>query len=405
MTTEPADPYRLLDPATLDDPYPVYARLRAEAPAYFSEGWNAWLVTRYDDVLAGFRDPRLSANRAATFAATLPPDVRERLRPIIDNLASWVLFLDPPSHTRLRALLNRAFTPRLAEALRPRMQALVDGLCDRVEPAGHMDVVADLASPLPVAVIGAMLGVRPEDGHRLKGWSHALAAFLGAGRPTPDSVAAALRGIVEMEAYFRDVIADRRRSPQDDLISALVAAQDEGRLLDDRELLSTCSMVLFGGHETTTNLIGNAIHLLLSRPQERTRLRDAPTSLPAAVEEFMRYEAPVQRMGRVTTEPLEIAGTPLPKGQLVFLMLGAANRDPAHFPDPDRLDLERRDNRHLAFGLGTHYCIGAALARLETELTLGTLLRRFPDLRSAPEPAPWLRSATLRGFRSLPVLL
>jgi hypothetical protein len=400
-----ADPYRLVDPVTLDDPYPVYARLRAEDPVHHSEAWDAWLLTRYDDVLAGFRDGRLSASRAGTIGRSAPPAVLERLRPLIDNLASWALMVDPPLHTRLRGLINKAFSPRLAEALRPRIQSIVDALCDRAAAAGSIDVVTDFATPLPVAVIGAMLGVPPEDSDRLKAWSDALAAFVGHSRHAPEVVAASVRAVVEMEAYFRGVIAERRRAPREDLLSALIAAQEGGQILDERELLSTCTMVLFGGHETTTNLIGNAVHLLLSRPEERARLRDEPSALPAAVEEFLRFEPPVQRMGRVTAEDVEIAGVTIPKGKVVFLMIGSANRDESQFPAADRLDLARRDNKHLAFGIGTHYCVGAALGRMEAEIAIGTLLRRFPSMRAAPEPAQRLRLATIRGFRTLPVLL
>lgn len=405
MTARPADPHRLLDPATLLDPYPLYAKLRAEDPVHYSEAWMGWLLTRYDDVVAGFRDARLSANRAATFAGALPPEVIERMRPLIDNFASWALMADPPRHTRLRGLVNKAFTPRLAEALRPRVQALVDELLDRVERAGRFDAVADLATPLPVAVIGAMLGVRAEDGGRLKGWSDAIARFMTAGRPSPEIGAVAVRSVLEMEAYFREIIAERRRAPREDMITALITAQEEGQILDERELLSTCTMVLFGGHETTTNLIGNAVHLLLPRPEERARLRDEPARLPVAVEEILRFEAPVQRMGRVASEDLEIGGARIRKGQLVFMIMGSANRDEAHFPEADRLDLERRENKHVSFGLGTHYCVGAALGRMEAEIAIGALLRRFPGLRAADEAPVRVRSVTLRGFESLPALL
>lgn len=405
MESQPSDPYRLLDPATLLDPYPLYARLRAEEPVHYSEAWGSWLVTRYDDVLAGFRDPRLLCDRSSTYGKMLPPPVLEQLRPILDNLGSWALLIDPPRHTRLRGLVNKAFTPRLVEALRPRVQVIVDALLDQVEAAGRLDVIADLATPLPVAVIGEMLGVQTEDGHLLKSWSNALARFMGSGRPTPEAAAAALRGVLEMEAYFREIIADRRREPRDDLLSALVSAREEGQLLDERELLSTCSMVLFGGHETTTNLIGNGLALLLERPDEAARLREDPARLPAAVEELLRFDSPVQRMGRVAGEDMEIRGAKIRRGQLVWLMMGSANRDEAQFPSAATLDLGRRDNRHLSFGIGAHFCVGAALGRMEAELSIGTFLRRFPAFRPAPEPPVRLRSATLRGYESLPALV
>ncbi|MFO0591032.1 MAG: cytochrome P450 [Polyangiaceae bacterium] len=405
MDQRPADPYRLLDPETLLDPYPLYAELRANEPVHYSEAWSSWIVTRYDDVLAGFRDPRLCCDRSSTYAKALPAPVIEQLRPILDNLGSWALLVDPPRHTRLRGLVNKAFTPALVQALRPRIVTLVEALLDRVEAAGKMDIVADLASPLPVSVIAHMLGVREEDGDKLKSWSNALARFIGSGRPTPEAAAAALRGVVEMEAYFRDIIADRRRAPQDDLITALVTAQEEGQILNDRELLSTCSMVLFGGHETTTNLITNAAAILLERPEQAARLREETTRMPAAVEEFLRFDSPVQRMGRIAGEDLAIRGASIKKGQLVWLMMGSANRDEGQFPGADTLDLGRRDNKHLSFGIGAHYCVGAALGRMEAEIAIGSLLRRFPSLRASPEAPVRIRSATLRGYESLPVLV
>jgi cytochrome P450 len=405
-TTPETDGYGLLDPAVRADPYPAYARLRREAPAYFSEAHDAWLLTRHDDVLAGFRDPRLSANRAGSYAQRLPPAALEAVRPLVQNLASWALLLDPPDHTRIRALLNKAFTPRLIDGLAPRIEALVEGLLDGVGATGKggMDLIADLATPLPVIVIGDMLGVPREDAPRLKAWSDGIAAFMGA-RPSMDVAARSVRSIVEMEEYFRAAIVARRRAPTGDLLSSLLAAEEQGAILSEQELLSTCVMVLFGGHETTTNLIGNSVLALLAHPAELDALRSSPSIPEGAVEELLRYDSPVQRMGRVVLEDLEIRGATLRKGDRVFLMLGAANRDPAVFADPDRLDLRRARGRHLSFGMGAHYCVGAALGRLEAELALGALVRRFPRLARAGGELTWLDNATVRGVTSLPVVL
>ena len=400
------DGYGLMDFVARADPYPAYARLRREAPAYFSEGHDAWLLTRHDDVLAGFRDPRLSASRAGAFAKRLPPAAVEVFRPIVQNLSLWALLIDPPDHTRVRALLNKAFTPRLIEGLRPRIEALVAGLLDSAAAAGQgrMDVIADLATPLPVIVIGDMLGIPRADAPRLKAWSDTIAAFMGA-RLSLEVAAAAARSISEMEDYFRAALAERRRAPSDDLLSLLLAAEEQGAILSEQELLSTCVMVLFGGHETSTNLIGNGALALLENPAELAALRASPALLADAVEEIVRYDSPVQRMGRVVLEDLELRGATLRKGDRVFLMLGAANRDPAVFTDPDKLDLRRAHGRHLSFGMGAHYCVGAALGRLEAQIALGALVQRFPDLARAEGDLLWLDNATVRGVTSLPVVL
>ena len=388
----------LLTATDAHDLYPALARLREHHPVHFSTWWNGWVVTRYADVVAGFRDPRLSADRATRFAARLPPSLRERLAPLLGNLAGWALLSDPPAHTRLRALLNKAFTPRLSELLRPQIQTITDDLLHALTPAdpdAPLDLIAALANPLPVLVIGAMLGLPAADGHRLKAWSDALANFLGA---------AALRCVLELEAYFRDIIAQRRLQPGPDLLSALLAARDSGSILHEQELLSTCTMVLFGGHETTTNLIANALHLLLAHPDQRARVQADPARLPAAIEETLRFEGPIARMGRVATEDILWHGQTIRAGDRVWLSIAAANRDERQFPDPDRFDITRSDNRHLGFGIGPHYCVGASLGRAEAQIALTTLLRRFPDLAPAGPP---LRSdnATIHGFTHLPVHL
>ncbi|MFL5351455.1 cytochrome P450 [Archangium sp.] len=399
------DPFGLLKPESLQNPYPVYARLRAEAPVYFSEALRAWLLTRYEDVLAAFRDPRLSSRLTSGYGKLLPPAVLEQLTPVLRNLASWALFTDRPEHTRLRGLLNKAFTPKVTENLRPRIQALVDELLDAVAPAGRMDVIADLASPLPVIVIGELLGLPREDRHLLKAWSDMLVGFLGATRVTPELFAEAVRGIVSMEDYLRQVIAERRKRPGEDLISRLSAAEEQGSLLSEQELLSTCTLVLFGGHETTTNLIGNAVNALLEHPDQLEVLRREPGAGVSAIEEVLRFDSPVQRQMRLTSEDLELGGQRIPKGQTVVLMIGSANRDPAQFPEPDRLDVRRQDNRHLTFGMGAHFCLGAPLGRLEAQLALGTLLRRFPGLKRSGGTPHRVENLSLRGFASLPVQL
>jgi cytochrome P450 len=397
------DPHGLLSAEFRNDPYPAYARLRQAEPVYFSEAWDTWLLTRYDDVMAGFRHPGLSADRASGYARRLPAEVRERLRPLTDNLASWLLLMDPPAHTRVRALVNRAFTPRVAEAMRPRIEELAAELVGGLAGSDEIDVIADVAGPLPVIVIVEMLGLPRGDWRQLKRWSDTLAAFMGAGAMTPEVVGAALGSVMELEEYLRAAIEERRARPADDLLSTLIKARDQDDRLSDRELLSTCTALLFGGHETTTNLIGNGLYVLLGHPEQRAMIQRAPELMPGAIDEILRYECPVQRMGRVAVEDIEIRGRRIRAGERVYMVMGAAHRDPDKFAEPDRFDVQRRGEKHLAFGLGPHYCLGAALGRMEGEIALSTLLRRFPGMEMVDQEIAWLDNLTVRGLRSLRV--
>jgi cytochrome P450 len=399
----PSDAFGLTAPSTLQDPYPVYDRLRSEAPVYFCEAWRTWVLTRDDDVKAAFRDPRWSADRAGALSATEAArhvDVTTLVR----NLRGWALFMDPPRHTRVRALVNRAFTPRLMAELRPRIVAIVDELLDGL--GRTVDLVGALAVPLPVLVIGDMLGLSRGDAPLLKRWSDELAACLGAGRPTPELLAAGARAIDEIETYFRAQLAERRRAPRADLLSALVASEEAGEILDEQELVSTCAMILFGGHETTTHLIGNGVNALLRHPDQWQLLATRPELIAPAVEELLRFDGPVQRMGRVAKEAMELRGCRIDAGQRAFLMLGAANRDPDTYATPDRLDVTRSAaKQHVAFGWGPHYCVGAALGRLEAEVAIGTLARRFSGTTLAETTPRYLEIQTIRGLQTLPVAL
>ena len=321
------------------------------------------------------------------------------------TLARSMLFTDPPDHTRLRTLVSKAFTPKVVEGMRPHVQAIVDRLLDRVASQGAMDAIADLAYPLPVTVISEMLGVPPADGETIKRWSDDLARGLDAiAMPVEPEVmtrgTAAARALGE---YFVALIAERRQRPREDLLSELIAAEEAGERLSEQELLSTCVLLYVAGHETTVNLVGNGLLALLRHPDQRRRLAGDPGLLPAAVEELLRYDAPVQRTGRLAAIDLELGGQPIPAGSLVLGLLGAANRDPERFPDPDRLDLGRTGERHLAFGWGIHVCLGASLARLEAQLALGSILARWPRLRLAADEVTWRAGATIRGLAALPV--
>ena len=397
-------PFDLTAPGAWNDPYPVFRQMQQHAPAYFSAARGGWLLTRYADVSAALRDPRLSSRRSTAFAERLPPDAQQQAAPLVRNIAKWTLFTDPPDHSRLRALINTAFSVRLVEAMRPRLQAIVDGLLDVAETRDEFDALPKLAIPLPVMVIGRMLGLPEADFDRLRAWSDALAPFFS-GRIDASSIGNATVAIAELETYFGSLIAERRKRPGDDLVSSLIAAEEEGRILDDQELRSTCVMLLFAGHETTTHLIANGLYLLLRHTDERGRLIDSPNLGPSAIEELLRYETPVQWQTRMALEDIEVSGHPIARGNRIFLMLGAANRDPLQFADPDRLDIARQNNRHLAFGHGTHYCVGAALGRLEALVAIRTTLTRFPRLRLASATPEWFENSVLRGLKRLPLSL
>jgi cytochrome P450 len=387
-----------MDPEFLADPYPTYHRLRAEDPVHQSP-LGFWVLTRYEDVSAVLRDPRfikepLAALVAARFGAEVPRGV-----------GLSMLDRDPPDHTRLRGLVSKAFTPRVVEGLRPRIQQIVDGLIARAQAVGSMDVIEEFAYPIPVNVICEMMGVPVKDHERFKGWSLDIARGLDSIWLPPDSEVPR-RSVAARHAisgYFRELIAERRASPRGDLLSALITAEEAGDKLSEEELLATCILILIAGHETTVNLIGNGVLALLRHPDELHRLRQTPALIASAVEELLRYDGPVQRTARVASDDATIGGRTIRKGDMVMPFIGAADRDPAQFSDPDRLDLARGDNRHIAFGWGIHFCLGAPLARVEGQIAIDTLVRRLPRLELATESPEYRQSLTLRGLKTLPV--
>ena len=387
-----------LMPEFHSNPYPFYRALREEDPVHQSP-LGFWVCTRYDDAVMILRDPRFGREGMAK-------RMEARLGLTQDtSRARDMLFQDPPDHTRLRALVSRAFTPRVVEVMRPHIQEIVDGLLDRVDGARAMDVIEDLAYPLPVTVICEMLGVPAADQDIFKSWSTDIARSLDAAILPADSDAIprgrdARLGLAD---YFRSLIATRRKNPKPDLLSALIAAEEEGNKLSEGELVSTCMLLLIAGHETTVNLIGNGLLALLQHPDQLRALRDDPGLIQTGVEELLRFDGPVQRTGRMTTAEVEIGDKRIPRDSVVVSVIGAANRDPKQFADPDRLDVSRKDNRHIAFGFGIHFCLGAPLARLEGQIALGTLLRRMPKLALVSDVPEWRESSTLRGLKSLPV--
>ena len=390
------------DPQRRIDPYPLYERMRREAPVYRSRMFGLWFLFRHRDVEAVLKDPRCSVRRSEHATPALNPLLA--LSPEFQELADrTLLMVDPPDHTRLRGLVSRTFTPRRVQALRPRVEAIVGELLDVAAARPDPDFIRDLASPLPILVISELLGVPTRDRDQIRRWTNDLVALLDPFSGA--SLAEADRSYHELAAYLRALFEARRREPREDLISALVSAESSGDRLNEVELCATVALILGAGHETTTNLLGNAALALLRHPDERKRLIDQPGLMPAAVEEFLRYDAPVQATDRVAIEDLEIGGQRIRRGQFCVLLLGSANRDPEAFADPDRLDVGRVENRHVSFGAGIHFCLGAGLARLEAQVALGALLERFPDFTGELHAPRWRRSMTLRGVSSLPLAL
>ncbi|MEW2587343.1 cytochrome P450 family protein [Streptomyces virginiae] len=385
----------------LADPFPLYGKLREDGPVrrvVVAGGLDAWLVTRYEDGLAALSDPRLSSDvRDASdprLLAQLPETERE-------SMLSNMLRSDPPDHTRLRRLVSKAFTARRVAQMRPRIQAITDGLLDAIVPAGRADLVADFALPLPVTVIGELLGVPVDDQHDFQRWTDRM-IMRGAEPPDPAVVDEAWQ---HMRAYVTALIRAKRAHPGDDLLSGLITARDEEARLSEDELIAMVFLLLAAGYITTVNLISGGIAMLLAHPDQLDLLRSDPELLGSAVEEFLRYDGPVSPgIARFAREDVEIAGVTVPRGATVLIASAIADRDPARFPDPDRLDITRPDNAHLAFGHGVHYCLGAPLARLEGLIAIGTALRRLPGLALAvpPHEIRW-RPGGLRGPLSLPV--
>ena len=399
-------------PEVIANPYPSYDQMRTLEPVHWNPETPCRELTRYADVESVYRDRSMSADRMSIIEARIPESLQETMAPLFSIFNNMMLMSDPPKHTRLRSLANKAFTPRVVDNMRAHIQAITDQLIDNIGKADRMDVINDLANPLPVTVICEMLGVAPENRDQFKSWADDLALFLGDFRRAVEHVEVAQRGALDMIDYLRGIILECRENPGDNLITALVAAEEEGESFSDDELCSMFVLLQIAGHETTTNLIGSGLLSLLQNPGEMQKLREHPSLTETAVEELMRYNSPIQNVGRFATDNMEIAGHRIAKGDYIRLYIGAANRDPARFPEPNRLDITRQDNRHLAFGLGPHFCLGAALARLEGQVAIGAVLDRFPELRLEPpyspdsplEDFPRRQNPTFHGLVSLPVV-
>lgn len=392
--------YHLLDPAVLANPYPLYQRLRSEDPVHWDPFLHAWIVTRYADVVTVFQ--RFSANRTPT-SEQLTALGMPTLAPLAQVMVRQMLFLDPPNHGRVRSLASKAFTPRRVEILRTHIQDITKSLLDAVQDKGEMDVIADLAYPLPAIVTAEMLGVPTSDWPQLTAWSADFAQVLGNFQHNPDFAHKALRSLEEMVDYFQAAVREQRTHPRDGLISAFISAEIDGDRLNEEEIVANTIVTMVGGQETTTNLIGNGLLSLLRHPDQLEKLRADLSLIPSAVEELLRYESPSQHTARLAPDDMVFGGKSIRKRQAVIAVMGAANRDPERFPDPDRLDICRQDNRHVAFAWASHFCFGAPLARIEGQVAFEMVLRRMPNLQLKPEPVTWRENLGLRGLKALPV--
>ncbi len=399
--------YRPDDPATLADPFPLYRRLQDEDPCHWSPRLKSWVLTRYDDVRRVCLDKEISSDRLRPFFASLPGEEAQRIAAIIRYLSLWMVFRDPPDHTRLRRLTSKVFHVKSMHAMRPTVERLSAMLLARIGDREHVDFVGDFAGPLPALVIMAMLGVPESELLRVKRMSDDMALFIGSSRTSPEKYDTAEAATQEMAAFFRAFIAARRAEPKDDLLTELVHLRDGDDRLSEDELVATCILLLFAGHETTTNHIANGMLSLLRFPGEIDKLRSDRSLAPAAVEELLRYDGPSIAQVRIVREPLSFHGKTLQPGDRVFIMLNAANRDPRAYADPDRLDLRRNGVPHLTFGFGMHICLGFPLARLEGQIALPAVLEHWRriELATGDDQLEWLNSMVFRGMKAMPLTI
>lgn len=395
--------YAPSDSRMLADPFPVYRRLRDEDPAHWSPRLKAWVLTRYEDVKRVCLDARMSSDRLRPFFATLPAPEAGRMADLIRILTLWMVFRDPPEHTRLRRLASRVFHVRSINALRPNVAELTAWLLERIGERERIDLIADFAGPLPALVIMDMLGVPRGELERLKHLSDEMALFIGSAREISGKYERAQAATHEMAELFRSLIEERRAAPQRDLLSDLVHLDDDGDRLTEDELVAMCVLLLFAGHETTTHHIANGLAALLRFPAEMEKLRRNPSLAAAAVEELLRYDGPIGAQVRIVQERQTFHARLFKPGERVFLLMNAANRDERAYPDPDRVDLERHGVPHLTFGFGAHICLGFPLARLEGQIALPALLARWRRIEPVPGPVEWMDSMVLRGMKAFPL--
>ncbi|WP_137895673.1 cytochrome P450 [Ramlibacter sp. 2FC] len=404
LSRPPAAERPLVDAAFLADPYPAYRALREAGPIHWSEEFfgGAWLLTRHADVEGVLRDARFSAQRTGGWVNQAAAE-RGELAGFQQLFARALLFLDAPDHGRLRALLQPAFRPEALARLKPEIARIADELIDGLDDADEFDFIAQVARPLPVRVISTILGISGADRAEVMAWSDDLAAFIGAPEPTHEQARRAQASLLAMTRYFQAQISAKREAPDDSLLSSLLQARERGEIQGEAELLAQCAMLLFAGHETTRNLLGNGLFALLSHPDQWALLQQDSSLVPGAVRELLRYDSPVQYTGRRVTTDLMLHGQRLRRGDLVLALIGAANRDPARHERPEELDITRADPGALSFGSGVHVCLGAALTRLEAEVVFGRLLARWPHLQLASTEPRWCANPAYRGLAALPL--
>jgi cytochrome P450 len=395
--------YRPSDPAVVADPFPLYRRLQDEDPAHWSRQLKSWVLTRYDDVKRVCLDLRMSSDRLRPFFAALPSPEAARMTELIRFLTLWMVFRDPPEHTRLRRLASRVFHVRSMQALRPNVERLTAWLLERIGERERFDFIGEFAGPLPALVIMDMLGVPRDELERMKRLSDEMALFIGSARETPAKYQRAEAATHEMADLFRALISARRAEPRHDLLSELVHLEDQGDRLSDDELVATCVLLLFAGHETTTHHITNGLAALLRFPAELETLRRNPALAPAAVEELLRYDGPIGAQVRIVQQPQAFHGREFKTGDRVFLMMNAANRDSRAYEQPDCVDLGRHGVPHLSFGFGAHICLGFPLARLEGQVALPAVLAHWQHIDAPEEPMEWIDSMVIRGMKAFPV--
>jgi cytochrome P450 len=392
--------YHLLDPDVLANPYPLFHRLRTEDPVHWDAFLHTWVVTRYSDVLEVLHN--FSADRTHS-----PEKLRAMglsdLTPLAQLMVKQMLFMDPPAHTRLRSLASYAFSPGRVAVLRSHIREIVNRLLDEAEGKRQLDIIRDIAEPLPGIVTAEMLGVPESDRVQLKNWSADFAEMLGNFQHNPEHASRMLKTVEDMTAYFRETVRRMQEHPREGLVHSLMTAEVNGDRLTEEEVVANSIVTMVGGQETTTNLIGNGMLTLLRNADQMRRLQQDPSLIPSGVEEMLRYESPSQHTGRIAPEDVELGGRLIRKGQAVMAVMAAANRDPERFSDPDRFDIARKDNRHLAFGYAAHFCFGAALARVEGQEVFEAITRRVSDLELIPGPLVWRNNLGLRGLIALPV--
>lgn len=394
----------LLDDEVINNPHPYFKMLRENDPVHWNEKWEGWILTKYEDVSNAFLDERYSAQRMQP-REKMEVDKKVEMESTFRILSKWMVFNDPPSHTRLRMLVNKAFTPKAVQQMKPRIEEISDQLLDNVQGKVEIDLIKDYAYALPILVISDLLGVPREDRDLIKKWSDNLLYFLFGAVGVEDRHEMARKSLEEMSEYLWKLIEQRRENQKDDLISSIVMASNGEDKLTNEEIIATCTLLVFGGHETTTNLIANGTMCLLENPNELEKLKKNPSLIGSAIEEFLRFEGPSKAMVRMAKENFELRGKNIQKGDRILLVQASANRDPEIFENPDKLDIERNPNQHLGFGKGIHYCLGASLARMEGAIGIGKLISRFPNIKLKSGKLEWVPTIINRQLKQLPVSL